>query len=328
MSYGPFDAWAKLAEDVLTLGDGQQVPGQVFHDIKYYQWVDYMYTDFFDSAVLGLTIDKQWYPGDRGGPQIENILPSPFRSMIDKELLDENMFSVVWGDETQEGSLTFGGYGTDFLEGELASLPMFPENTTKWQVELESISMIGDNDCGGKKVLVDKSLPKGRAFFMSVMPFMAFPYSLAQNLIRHMYAWDSPCGPYFVVDCDDLASLPDITIGFKGLNVTLKGEDYVQKVEVPGYCPVPGEECVVMIDSVMDWENTVVLGMPFLKKMMGVFNWDEKTVSCEHFHSQYWMSFFAESEVVGKLKRSTPKTHLMPLTEVEFGEQEYWKSSR
>ena len=74
-------------------------------------------------------------------------------------------------------------------------------------------------------------------------------------------------------------------LGAKGHNVTLKGEDYVQKVEVPGYCRGPREECVVMIDSLMDDENTIVLGMPFLKKMMGIFNWDEKTVSCEFIHS-------------------------------------------
>jgi saccharopepsin len=43
----------------------------------------------------------------------------------------------------------------------------------------------------------------------------------------------------------------------------------------------PGEECAVMFDAVMESENTVILGMPFLKKMMGVFNWDEKTISCE-----------------------------------------------
>jgi saccharopepsin len=286
LSYGPFDGWARLSEDHLTFGDGLQVPGQVFHDIKYYSWVDYMYTDLFDSAVLGLTIDKYWFPRNRGPPQSENILPSPFRSMIENNLLDENMFSIVWPSETQEeGSLTFGGYHEDLLEAELVSLPLFPQNTTKWQVELDSISMIGDNDCGGKKVLVDKSIPGSKAFFMSVMPFIAFPYNIAQSLVHHTYAWNSPCGPYFVVDCDDLASLPDITIGLKGHNVTLKGEDYVQKVEVPGYCRGPREECVVMIDSLMDDENTIVLGMPFLKKMMGVFNWDEKTVSCEFIHS-------------------------------------------
>ena len=132
MSYGPFDGWARLSEDVLTFGDGLQVPGQVFHDIKYYSWVDYMYTDLFDSAVLGLTIDKYWFPSNRGPPQSENILPSPFRSMIENNLLDENIFSIVWPSETQEeGSLTFGGYHEDLLEGELVSLPLFPQNTTK-----------------------------------------------------------------------------------------------------------------------------------------------------------------------------------------------------
>jgi saccharopepsin len=80
--------------------------------------------------------------------------------MIDNNLLDENMFSVVWPSETQEeGSLVFGSYDEDLLAGGLVSHPLFPEDTTGWQVELESISMVGDSDCGGKKVLVDKSIP-------------------------------------------------------------------------------------------------------------------------------------------------------------------------
>lgn len=267
---------------MLTFTDGLQVRGQVFHDIKYYSWVDNLYSDLFDGVALGLAVEKQSMPGVGQGPPVgENILPSPFKSMMDNHLLDENKFSVVWPSDLEgEGSLTFGGYDEDLLDGELISHPLFPENTTRWQVEIESVSMIGDNDCGGKKVLVDKSIPGGKAFFMSVMPFMSFPYTIAQSLIHHLYTWQSRCGPYFVVDCDEIASMPEIIIGLKGQNVTLKGEDYVQRIEDPFSCS--GEECVVMIDWSGESEDTVVLGMPFLKKMMGVFDWDGKMVSCEY----------------------------------------------
>jgi saccharopepsin len=232
-------------------------------------------------VALGLAVEKQWMPGLDRGPT-ENILPSPFKNMIDNNLLDENKFSIIWPSETQEeGSLVFGSYDEDLLAGDLVSHPLFPEDTTRWQVELESISMVGDSDCGGKKVLVDKSIPGSKAFFMSVMPFIGFPYTIAQSLLHHMYAWESRCGPYMVVDCDEIASLPEVTIGLKGQNVTLKGEDYVQKIGYPLSCMFPEEECAVMFDAVMESENTVILGMPFLKKMMGVFNWDEKTISCE-----------------------------------------------
>jgi saccharopepsin len=273
----------------------------VFHDIKYYQWVDNLYTDLFDS-VLGLAVEKACFPGDEP-QQWKNILPSPFRSMIDKSILDENMFSIVWPSEThEEGSLTFGGYEEDLLDGELVAHPLFPENTTKWQVEVESVSMIGDNDCGGKKVLVNKSIPGAKGFTMSVMPFVAFPYSIAQSLVHHMNSWRSRCGPYLVVDCDEVTSLPEITIGLRGQNVTLKGEDYVQRFEVPGFCREDGKECVVMIGGITESKNTVILGLPFLKKVMGVWNWDEKTVSCE-FASAEESDGCANLDLVGELKK-------------------------
>jgi saccharopepsin len=302
ISYGPFEAYARLSEDVLTLADGLQVSGQVFHEIKYYSWVDYFYSDLFDGVALGLAVEKESRPGLGGHRRGENILPSPFKNMMNKNLLDENMFSIVWPSETQEeGSLIFGGYDEDLLGEELISHPLFPKNTTGWQVELESISMIGDNDCGGKKVLVNKSMPGGKALLMSVMPFIAFPYNLAQSLVHHMYAWPSRCGPYMVVDCDEISSLPRITIGLKGQNVTLMGEDYVQRI-YDATCFYPGEECAVMFDAVMESENTVILGMPFLKKLMGVFNWDNKTVSCEFLHSISG-TYPLMKVVVGQLKK-------------------------
>ena len=252
--------------------------------------------------ALGLAVEKQWMPGLDRRPT-ENILPSPFKNMIDNNLLDENMFSVVWPSETQEeGSLVFGSYDEDLLAGGLVSHHLFPEDTTGWQVELESISMVGDSDCGGKKVLVDKSIPGSKAFFMSVMPFIGFPYTIAQSLVHHLYAWESRCGPDMVVDCDEIASLPEVTIGLKGQNVTLKGEDYVQRIGDPLSCRFPGEECAVMFDAVMESENTVILGMPFLKKLMGVFNWDEKTISCE-FSLLSKNHTFANPNSVGELKK-------------------------
>jgi saccharopepsin len=64
--------------------------------------------------------------------------------------------------------------------------------------------------------------------------------------------------------------------------VTLRGEDYVRKLQKPRGCPdSDSDECYVMIDFLGSMEDLIILGMPFLEKVMGVFNWDEKTVSCE-----------------------------------------------
>jgi len=146
----------------MTFTDDLQVPGQVFHEIKYYEDV-YYYDDSDDlfDGVLGLAIEESWPPRFD-----QNILPSPFKTMIDNNLLSTNMFSVVWPtEEREQGTLTFGGYDEDLLDGELISHSLFPANTTKWEVEIEGLTMTDRNN--SKSILVDKDLPEVRAFFMS-----------------------------------------------------------------------------------------------------------------------------------------------------------------
>jgi saccharopepsin len=189
------------------------------------------------------------------------------------------------------------------LDGELISHALFPKDTTKWQVEMESVSLIGSNNHGGKKVLVDKPLPHRKAFFMSLLPFLAFPYYLAQSLIDHIDSEPSGCCRFPVVDCDKVSSLPEINIGFKEQNVTLRGEDYVRKLKMLNHCPDIEEECHLMIDYLPKDEKLVILGMPFLEKVMGVWNWDEKTVFCESFLLQQRGMYGVGLSVVGELKK-------------------------
>jgi saccharopepsin len=94
---------------MLTLTEGVQIPGQVFHEIKYYEDVYYdPATELPLDGVLQLAVDRPWPPHFQGS---RNILPSPFRSMIDHSLLAINMFSIALPTkEREQGSLTFGGY--------------------------------------------------------------------------------------------------------------------------------------------------------------------------------------------------------------------------
>ncbi|KAE8449572.1 hypothetical protein EG329_007902 [Mollisiaceae sp. DMI_Dod_QoI] len=277
IAYGPVYAYPRLSEDILTFADGLQVPGQVFHEIKYYekQYGEFG-AEYFDG-VLGLAINKPWLPGGQGEL---NILPSPFRNMIDHNVLDSNMFSIVWPTEAREhGNLMFGGYDEDLLDGELVSHSLFPENTTKWQIEIEGVSMVGSTDGEGKKFLVDNPIPDGRAFFMSSVQFLAFSYYLTESLMRYMPNWPSACYRFRVVDCDKVSSFPEFVFRFKGQNVTLRGEDYVRRLPTLKNCPSFGDECHLMLDYLGEIEDLVILGMPFLEKLMGVWNWDEKTIS-------------------------------------------------
>lgn len=246
----------------------------MFHEVKYYENPrDEWGVGLFDG-VLGLAIDMPWIPGPF---RALNILSSPFRNMVDHGTLDKNMFSIVWPSEVREqGDLMFGGYDEELLDGELVAHPLVPENTTNWQIGIEKVFMTSRDG----ESLVNKTIPEGKAFFMSSVPFIAFSYSLAKSLIKHIPSWPSACVRFLMVDCDDIPLLPEIIIGFRGQNVTLRGEDYVRRLKAPE-CPLIEGECHLMMDYLGGMEDLVVLGAPFLEKVMGVFNWDERTISCE-----------------------------------------------
>jgi saccharopepsin len=265
----------------LTFADGLQVSGQVFQEIKYYEnTYEPLSIDLFDG-VLGLAFEKPWLSAFRNP---SNFLPSPFRSMIDQSVLDVNMFSIVWPAAAREqGSIMFGGYDEDLLDGELVSHALFPENIARWQVEVERLSLINSTGHNGREVVINQSISNGKAFFMSFPPSMAFPWDFANSLHEHIGSTPSACVRYRNVDCDRVHSLPEIVIGLKGQNVTLKGENYARKLEMPEDCPIFRDECYLMIDYLPEFEDMVFLGMPFLETVMGVWNWDEQTISCEFF---------------------------------------------
>lgn len=291
--YGPLVAKARLSEDVLTFTDEVRVPAQIFHEITHYtDWWDFENLGFpFPDGVLGLAIDKERIPGQFGTP---GILPSPFKNMVDQKILEKNMFSIVFpSEEREQGSLTFGGYDEDLLDGELISHPIYPENTTQWQFEIQSVSLKGSYNGSPERLLMHKKIPHTKAWLLSTQPLIGFGGSIPQELHHYISGVYDGCVIYPSVSCDDLSSLPDIIIGLKGQNITVRGQDYVSKVTLTENLPCPGfeegrERCYVMIPQLAE-EDVVILGTPFLKRVMGVWNWDTQTVSCE-FSNFYYTS--------------------------------------
>lgn len=102
------------------------------------------------------------------------------------------------------------------------------------------------------------------------------------KLLRHINTWYGACYSFQRVACSDIPSLPDITIRLHGQNVTLTGENYARKLETPKDCVQFGDEdqCYLLILFLGGVEDLIIL-MPFLESVMGVWNWDGKTISCE-----------------------------------------------
>jgi saccharopepsin len=271
----------------LTLADGLEVPGQRFHELRFYEmvWPDYGVT-FFDS-VLGLAFGGPWV----NQPLAPSLVPSPFRTMMANGILDENMFSISFPrNENETGDLTFGGLNEDLFEGELISHPISLQNTTNWQIHIESVSLIKALDENDYDYAWGNSGSGYTALMDTNYPGIVLPFNLAQNVIGEIHPNRSDCSFAPVVDCNRVASLPSLQIGLNGQNVTLAGEDYVFKWTTPDgtRCPIPIEECVLFIDSLPPPgghnefpEDLVILGTAFLKKVYSVYNWDEQTISCK-----------------------------------------------
>ena len=264
----------------LTIAD-LVVPNQPFHELNHYDtvWPDFEH-EHFDS-VLGLAMDRSMLEN----PITQNILPSPIKRIVDEGLLDDNIFSILLPEHSGEsGNIMFGGYNNDFFTGEPVSHPLFPESTTSWQIEVTSLAL-GD----GYSATTDESLPTWKGLLMSRYPILGFPQKVGSELLKHINVTPSRCFGNFVVDCNSISELPDLTIGFTGQKITLTGEDYISRITSPeGFCPDPVEECVLMIETLPPIPNipndTIVLGSTFLKKIYGIFDWDKRTISCRSCH--------------------------------------------
>jgi saccharopepsin len=262
----------------------------MFEEItRYLSWWGGDWQDPFPDGVLGLAIGKEHIPGEFGMP---TTLPSPFRSMVEQHVLDKNLFSIVFPtEEREQGSLTFGGYDEDLLDGPLVSHAIYPPNTTSWQFEIESVSIRGAYNCVPNELLMYKKTPTTKAWLMSTRPTIGFHRSLANEIYYYINGWNDGCLNYPRVPCSDVSSLPDIIIGLKGQNITLMGKDYVSRITAPDgggrtgcYDPFDDKErCYAMIDWLGGPEGSrvAILGSPFLERVMGVWDWDARTVSCE-----------------------------------------------
>jgi saccharopepsin len=269
-------------EDTLRLGE-LEVPNQQFVELKYYESV-YPDEDVlqFDS-VLGLGYDGFMFEY----PYVPNVLPSPFNTMVQQGILDENKFALqVPRDQNTVGDLTFGGYNEDFVDGELVSHSLFPENTTYWHIQATSLSMTS-KECGNDVVLFNETLTNHTAALWTTYPGILLPSLLAQKALWKINSKRSACTYRPIVDCDAISSLPHITLGFPGQEIVLKGEDYTMRYEDenPRFCQHPVRECWLMVEEAPNqpgWpQDLVILGTSLLKGVYAVFDWDRRSVSCE-----------------------------------------------
>ncbi|KAH0545103.1 hypothetical protein GP486_008472, partial [Trichoglossum hirsutum] len=267
--YGGLYSDGFVSVDTVTVGEGLEIKHQPFEEATSWRPVPGYWEGAFDS-VLGLAVEDPIYDD----PYVPHVLPGPFSTLAKQGTLDENMFSLLLplGDHDL-GDIMFGGYDEELFEGELSAHPMYPSNTTHWQVETTAVYL--EHPDGS--TLANLSLAGFSAILEVGYPFIELPEKRGESIINAIIArgrGDDSCHtPH--VPCDEVSDLPLLTFNLAGRNFTLTGEDYIVRTQLP-FC---GEDvyCVPMVGETRS-SDVILLGSTFLKHFYSVYNLDKRTI--------------------------------------------------
>ncbi|KAI9031889.1 endopeptidase [Phycomyces nitens] len=187
---------------------------------------------------------------------VKRVVP-PFYHMIDRNLVDEEIFSFKLNDADKEegngGELVFGGVDHDQYVGELGWSNV--RRKGYWEIDLEDIKF------GGHSVDLD---PIGAAIDTGSSLLVA-PTVVADLINKELGAEKNWAGQY-TLDCAKIPDLPEFCFVFGGKDYCLTGQDYVLKVQ---------EQCIsgfVGMDIPEPAGPLWIVGDVFLRKFYSVYD--------------------------------------------------------
>ncbi|XP_062494227.1 cathepsin D-like [Pezoporus occidentalis] len=261
ISYGSGSLRGFLSEDTLTVAN-VSVPGQTFAEAVALPGLAFAAARF--DGVLGLA-----YPSAAAGPA-----RPVFDTMMHNRLFSSNVFSFrlrSGADEGDGGELLLGGIDEEQFEGPLHYIPV--SRRSYWQVHMERVSVgspgsMGCRDpplCGGGcEAIVDT----GTSLITAPSKDMA----ILQRALGAIPA----LGGQYLLDCDKVPSLPNITFVLGGHEFTLGPQDYVLQVSKWG-----APTCVsgfMALDVPPPAGPLWILGDVFLTRHYAVFDRDHDRV--------------------------------------------------
>jgi len=205
----------------------------------------------------------------------------PFYHMMERGLVDENIFSVWLGQSEKDnngGLLIFGAIDKDLFEGEIRWAKV--ERKGYWEIELErarlekkeKYSAFDEHNDDMEKGNEKWSSGKCRAAIDTGTSLIAIPVDAAEALHKEIGGKKSFSGAY-VLDCSTVASLPNIVLTFKGGHeYTLEPKDYI--IENGGQC-ISG---IMGIDVPKPAGPIWIIGDVFLRKYYSIYDFDNERV--------------------------------------------------
>ncbi|KAJ8076106.1 aspartic proteinase precursor [Marasmius tenuissimus] len=198
-----------VSNDLLRIGD-ISINGQDFVEVTKESGLGFAFAKF--DGILGLAYDTI---------SVLHMTP-PLYSMINKGLLDEPVVSFRLGSsESDGGEAIFGGVNKSAFKGDLTYIPV--HRKASWEVKLEEV-LFGDESV---------ELENTGAAIDTATSLIGLPSDMAEILNAQIGAKKTWNGQY-AVDCEKVASLPDLTFKFGGKPFPIKATDYI--LEVQGAC--------------------------------------------------------------------------------------------
>lgn len=246
IQYGSGPVSGFLSEDSTEVG-GITVPNQLFAEITDVKGLGAAYAAGKFAGILGLAFQSISVDG----------IPPVFQSMVEQKLVDEPVFAFYLSNSSgTDGELDFGGIDSNHYTGEISYVPL--SATLYWEINLDSMQINGQKVTTTTRAIVD-----------SGTSLLAGPVADVKAIAKLVGAKPFLHGEY-LINCDKIATAPDLDILLGGKTYTLTPADYIINEE--GTCLFG----MVGIDIPAPAGPLWILGDPWLRKFYTVFDFGQK----------------------------------------------------
>jgi len=212
ITYGSGGVSGELSIDDVTVS-GMKITKQTFAEILRESGVAFIAGKF--DGILGL-----------GYPQISVMrVPPVFDQMVAQNAVDSPVFAFYLTrdpDQATGSEVVFGGIDTKHYKGNITYIPVSKQGY--WQFNMGGVSVGGKGMActGGCQAIADTGTS-----------LLAGPSAEIKKINDAIGAAPFINGEY-MVNCDNIPNMPDVTFSLGGKNFTLKADDYVLKMSQSG----------------------------------------------------------------------------------------------
>ena len=172
----------------------------------------------------------------------------------------------------ERGSLSLGALPEDANGDDYLRLPL--GNTSErntWHVGIDIISLAGN---------VSLSFPLTDVYAdFELSTGLIFPKNVTEAIMKALNAKLEDWFYMPIINCSKWDTLPDLVLEFSGHEIVLPKEDYA----VHGYLG-PDEICAIDIEWSLYDDNSVTLGVQFMRKFHMVFDMDKHELGRKFSH--------------------------------------------